>query len=39
MIPDVRVADVIRRHAAERPESVALRRDDRELTYGALDER
>ena len=39
MIPDVRVADVIRRHAAQRPGSVAIRDGDRELTYGALDER
>jgi long-chain acyl-CoA synthetase len=39
MIPDVRVADVIRRHAAKRPEAVALRQGERELTYGDLDER
>jgi long-chain acyl-CoA synthetase len=38
--PDVRVADVIRRHAAERPEAVALRHAaGRELSYGELDER
>jgi long-chain acyl-CoA synthetase len=38
--PDVRVADVIRRHAAQRPEAVALRHAAvRELTYGELDER
>ncbi len=38
--PDVRVADVIRRHAAQRPEAVALRHAaERELTYGELDER
>ena len=38
--PDVRVADVIRRHAARRPEAVALRHAaERELTYGELDER
>ncbi len=38
--PDVRVADVIRRHAAQRPEAVALRlAAERELTYGELDER
>jgi long-chain acyl-CoA synthetase len=37
--PDVRVADVIRRHGAERPQVVALRQGERELTYGALDER
>jgi len=39
LAPDVRVADVIRRHAALRPEAVALRHGDRELTYAALDER
>jgi long-chain acyl-CoA synthetase len=39
MIPDVRVADVIRRHAAQRPEAVALVDGERELTYGELDER
>ncbi len=38
--PDVRVADVIRRHAARRPEALALRHAaERELTYGELDER
>ena len=37
--PDVRVADVIRRHAAQRPLSVALRHGERELTYAELDER
>src|SRR5688500_14738662 len=39
MIPDVRVADVIRRHAERRPDAVALRDGARELTYGELDER
>ena len=39
MIPDVRVADVIRRHARQRPGAVALRHGERELTYGDLDER
>jgi len=39
MTPDVRVADVIRRHAAERPEVVALRQGARELSYGDLGER
>ena len=38
-VPDVRVADVIRRHAAQRPEGVALRHGERELTYADLDER
>jgi long-chain acyl-CoA synthetase len=37
--PDVRVADVIRRHAAQRPDAVALRHGERELVYGDLDER
>ena len=37
--PDVRVADVIRRHAAQRPLAVALRHGERELTYAELDER
>jgi long-chain acyl-CoA synthetase len=37
--PDVRVADVIRRHAAERPDVVALRHGGRSLSYGELDER
>ncbi len=35
----MRVGDVIRRHAAARPEVVALRHAERELTYGELDER
>jgi long-chain acyl-CoA synthetase len=39
MIPDVRVAEVVRRHAAQRPEAVALRQGQRELAYGDLDER
>ena len=40
MIPDVRVADLIRRHATQRPAAVALRHaGGRELTYGGLDER
>ena len=38
-VPDVRVADVIRRHAVQRPEAVALRQGERELAYGDLDER
>jgi long-chain acyl-CoA synthetase len=38
-VPDVRVADVIRRHAAQRPEAVALRHGERELGYADLDER
>ena len=37
--PDVRVGDVIRRHAARRPEAVALCHAERELGYGELDER
>jgi long-chain acyl-CoA synthetase len=39
VIPDVRVADVIRRHAARRPEAAALRHAEREVRYGELDER
>jgi len=38
-VPDVRVGDVIRRHAAQRPEAVALRQGEQALSYGALDER
>ena len=37
--PDVRVADVVRRFARERPDTIALRHAERELTYAALDER
>jgi long-chain acyl-CoA synthetase len=37
--PDVRVADVIRRHAARRPQAVALRHGERERTYAELDAR
>ena len=37
--PDVRVGDVIRGHAARRPEAVALCHGERELGYGELDER
>ena len=36
---DVRVADVIRRHAAARPDAVAIRHGERELSYRELDER
>jgi acyl-CoA synthetase (AMP-forming)/AMP-acid ligase II len=36
---DLRVADVIRRHASERPQAVALRHGARELSYAELDER
>jgi long-chain acyl-CoA synthetase len=35
----VRVADVVRRFARERPAHVALRHGERELTYAQLDER
>ncbi len=38
-VPDVRVADVIRRHAEQRPEAVALRHGERELSYADLDAR
>ena len=37
--PDVRVPDVIRRFARERPDAVALRHGERELTYAELDAR
>jgi long-chain acyl-CoA synthetase len=36
---DLRVADVVREHAAARPDHVAIRAGDRELTYAELDER
>ena len=36
---DLRVADVIRGMAAERPEAVAIRHRERALTYAELDER
>ncbi len=36
---DLRVADVVRAYAAERPDTVAVRQCDRELTYAVLDER
>ncbi len=35
----MRVADVVRAHAAERPEVVAVRQGERRLTYALLDER
>ena len=36
---DFRVADVVRIHAAERGDVVALRHGERTLTYAQLDER
>ena len=36
---DLRVADVVREHASVRPETVAVKQGDRELTYAMLDER
>src|SRR5215218_5627671 len=36
---DFRVADVVRVHAANRGEVIALRHEDRSLTYAELDER
>src|SRR5919197_497826 len=36
---ETRVADVIRREANRRPDVVALRHGERELTYAQLDER
>ena len=36
---DLRVADVVREHAAGRPATVAVKQGERELTYAMLDER
>ena len=36
---DLRVADVVREHAASRPEKIAVIQGARELTYGRLDQR
>ena len=36
---ELRVADVVREHAAERPGTVAVKQGERELTYAQLDER
>jgi non-ribosomal peptide synthetase component E (peptide arylation enzyme) len=36
---DVRVADVVRREAGRRPDAVALRHGQRELSYAQLDAR
>ena len=36
---ELRVADVVREHAAARPDHVAVRHRERELTYAELDER
>jgi acyl-CoA synthetase (AMP-forming)/AMP-acid ligase II len=36
---EFRVADVVREHATERPETIAVRKGDRRLTYAELDER
>ena len=36
---DLRVADVVREHAASRGDAVAIEHDQRTLTYGELDER
>ncbi len=36
---ELRVADVVREHAAARPDHVAVRHRDRELTYAELDDR
>ena len=36
---DLRVADVVREHAARRPGAVAVKQGARELTYAMLDER
>ena len=39
LVDEVRVAEVIRRHASRRPDVVAIRCGDRALTYAQLDER
>ena len=39
VLDDLRVADVVRRHAASRPDVIAIRCGPRALTYGELDER
>ena len=36
---DLRVADVVREHATQRPETIAVKQGDRELTFAQLDER
>lgn len=36
---ELRVADVVRAHAAARPDVIAVQQGERELTYAALDER
>jgi long-chain acyl-CoA synthetase len=36
---EFRVADVVREHATQRPETIAVTQGDRELTYAQLDER
>ena len=36
---ELRVADVVRARAAQRPDTVAVRQGDHELTYGLLDQR
>jgi long-chain acyl-CoA synthetase len=38
-VEELRVADVVRRQAVERPDVVALRNGDRAVTYAELDER
>jgi long-chain acyl-CoA synthetase len=39
LLDELRVADVIREHAAARPDAVAIRHGDRAVTYAELDER
>ena len=39
MLDELRVADVVRGMAAERPDAVAIRHGDRAVTYAELDER
>jgi long-chain acyl-CoA synthetase len=39
ILDELRVADVVRRHAAERPDAIAIRHGDRAVTYAQLDDR
>jgi long-chain acyl-CoA synthetase len=39
ILDELRVADVVRRHAAARPDAVAIRHGDRTVTYAQLDDR
>ena len=39
ILDELRVADVVRRYAADRPDAVAIRHGEREVSYKQLDER